>query len=205
MLRRFLLRNYTTVPFVIDKSNGIERSYDIYSRLLKDRIVFMGGPINEATANSVVAQLLYLESVAPEKSINMYINSPGGSVYDAFAIYDTMNYISSPVHTVCVGLAASAGSLLLTAGARGKRLALRNSRVMVHQPSGGGSGQASDVAIMATEILRLRSQLNEIYSRHTGQTLEVIERCMERDTFMTAEEALKFGLIDAIITERVPK
>jgi ATP-dependent Clp protease protease subunit len=196
-------RTYTSIPFVIDKSTGgVERSYDIYSRLLRDRIIFMTGPINDLSSNSVVAQLLYLESTAPEKPIQMYINSPGGSVYDAFAIYDTMRYITAPVHTFCVGLAASAGSLLLAAGTPGKRFALQNSRIMVHQPSGGASGQASDVAIVAQEILRIRSQLNKIYSTHTDQPIETIEKYMERDSYLDANEALKFGIIDSIITTR---
>jgi ATP-dependent Clp protease protease subunit len=179
----------TLVPMVVEQTNRGERAYDIYSRLLKERIIFLVGPINDAVASLVCAQLLFLESENPNKDIAFYINSPGGVVSSGLAIYDTMQYIRSDVATVCVGLAASMGSLLLTAGAKGKRVALPNARVMVHQPSGGAQGQATDIEIQAREILRMRAQLNEIYVKHTGQPIEVITTAVERDKFMSPIEA----------------
>ncbi len=192
----------TLVPMVVEQTNRGERAYDIYSRLLKERIIFLVGPINDAVASLVCAQLLFLESENPNKDIAFYINSPGGVVSSGLAIYDTMQYIRSDVATVCVGLAASMGSLLLTAGAKGKRVALPNARVMVHQPSGGAQGQATDIEIQAREILRMRSQLNEIYVKHTGQPLEVINAAVERDKFMSPIEAKEFGLIDEVMMSR---
>src|SRR5260370_6199018 len=186
----------TLVPMVVEQTNRGERAYDIYSRLLKERIIFLVGPINDAVASLVCAQLLFLESENPNKDIAFYINSPGGVVSSGLAIYDTMQYIRSDVATVCIGLAASMGSLLLTAGAKGKRVALPNARVMVHQPSGGAQGQATDIEIQAREILRMRAQLNEIYVKHTGHPLEVINAAVERDKFMSPIEAKEFGLID---------
>jgi ATP-dependent Clp protease protease subunit len=192
----------TLVPMVVEQTNRGERAYDIYSRLLKERIIFLVGPINDAVASLVCAQLLFLESENPNKDIAFYINSPGGVVSSGLAIYDTMQYIRSDVATVCVGLAASMGSLLLTAGAKGKRVALPNARVMVHQPSGGAQGQATDIEIQAREILRMRAQLNEIYVKHTGQSLEVINAAVERDKFMSPIEAKEFGLIDEVMMSR---
>jgi len=192
----------TLVPMVVEQTNRGERAYDIYSRLLKERIIFLVGPINDAVASLVCAQLLFLESENPNKDIAFYINSPGGVVSSGLAIYDTMQYIRSDVATVCVGLAASMGSLLLTAGAKGKRVALPNARVMVHQPSGGAQGQATDIEIQAREILRMRAQLNEIYVKHTGQTIEVINAAVERDKFMSPVEAKEFGLIDEVMMSR---
>ena len=192
----------TLVPMVVEQTNRGERAYDIYSMLLKERIVFLSGPINDYVASLMCAQLLYLESVNPSKDIAMYINSPGGIVSSGLAIYDTMQYIRCDIATLCIGQAASMGSLLLAAGAKGKRFALPNSRIMVHQPSGGAQGQAADIEIQAREILALRARLNEIYVRHTGQALTAIEESMERDTFMTAEQARSFGLIDEVMAQR---
>ena len=190
------------VPMVIEQSGRGERAYDIYSRLLKERVIFLVGPVNDQTANLVVAQLLFLESENPNKDIAFYINSPGGVVSSGLAMYDTMQYIRSPVSTVCIGQAASMGSLLLCAGAKGKRYALPNSRVMVHQPSGGAQGQATDIEIQAREILMLRQRLNEIYVHHTGQPIDAIERKLERDSYMSAEEARDFGLVDHVVEKR---
>ena len=190
------------VPMVVEQTSRGERAYDIYSRLLKERVVFCVGPIDDYMANVIVAQLLFLESENPDKDINLYINSPGGVVTAGLAIYDTMQYIRCDVSTMCVGQAASAASLLLMAGAKGKRYALPNSRVMIHQPSGGAQGQATDIEIQAREILKLRQRLNEIYVKHTGQPIEAIERKLERDTYMSAEEARDFGLIDHVVEER---
>ncbi|MBQ7705118.1 MAG: ATP-dependent Clp endopeptidase proteolytic subunit ClpP [Selenomonadaceae bacterium] len=187
------------VPMVIEKTGYGERAYDIYSRLLKDRIVFLGGPINDDVANSVVAQLLFLESEDPDKDIHLYINSPGGVVTAGLAIYDTMQYIKPDVSTICIGQAASMGSLLLTAGAKGKRFALPLARIMIHQPLGGASGQSTDIQIQAREILRLREVGNDILSRHTGQPREKVMADTERDNFMTAEDAKAYGLIDDVI------
>ena len=195
-------RSLNLVPMVVEQTSRGERAYDIYSRLLKERVVFCVGPIDDYMANVIVAQLLFLESENPEKDINFYINSPGGVVTAGMAIYDTMQYIRCDVSTMCVGQACSAASLLLTAGAKGKRLALPNSRIMIHQPSGGAQGQATDIEIQAREILYLRSRLNNIYVKHTGQTLEQIERDMERDRFMSADDAKGYGLIDAVLETR---
>jgi ATP-dependent Clp protease protease subunit len=190
------------VPMVIEQSGRGERAYDIYSRLLKERVIFLVGPINDGMANLIVAQLLFLESENPDKDINLYINSPGGSVSAGLAVYDTMQFIKPDVSTLCTGLAASMGSFLLAAGAKGKRYCLPNSRVMIHQPSGGFQGQASDIEIQAREVLYLKKRLNEMLSKHTGQTLETIERDSDRDRFMAAEEAVKYGLIDRVLTNR---
>ena len=190
------------IPMVIEQSGRGERAYDIYSRLLKERIIFLVGPINDGMANLVVAQLLFLESENPDKDIHLYINSPGGSVSAGMAIYDTMQFIKPDVSTLCTGLAASMGSFLLCAGAKGKRFTLPNARVMIHQPSGGFSGQASDIEIHAKEILFLRARLNEIMARHTGKALDVIARDTERDFFMGAEEAVKYGLVDKVLVSR---
>ncbi|MBP2644997.1 MAG: ATP-dependent Clp protease proteolytic subunit [Firmicutes bacterium] len=187
------------VPVVVEQSNRGERAYDIYSRLLKDRIVFIGGPIDDNVANVVVAQLLFLESEDPDKDIHLYINSPGGVVYSGLAIYDTMQYIKPDVSTICMGMAASMASILLTAGAKGKRYALPNSRIMIHQPHGGAQGQATDIEIQAREILHLRELGNDIFVRHTGQTLEKIQRDVERDFFMSSEQAVEYGIIDAVV------
>ena len=192
----------TLVPMVVEQTNRGERAYDIYSRLLKERIIFLTGPIHDDVASLVCAQLLYLESENPNKDISFYINSPGGVVTAGLAMYDTMQYVRSDISTVCIGQAASAGSLLLMAGAPGKRYALPNAKVMVHQPSGGFQGQATDIEIHAKEILATRQRLNEIYVRHTGQSLEVIEDAMERDRFMNPEEARDFGLLDAVVEQR---
>ena len=189
------------VPYVIESTSREERSYDIYSRLLKERIIFLGEEVNEVTASLVVAQLLFLESEDPTKDINLYINSPGGSVTAGMAIYDTMNYIKCDVSTVCMGMAASMGAFLLAGGAKGKRFALPNAEVMIHQPSGGAQGQATEIRIVAEQILRTKKKLNEILAANTGQPLEVIERDTERDNYMTAEEAVKYGLIDAVISK----
>jgi ATP-dependent Clp protease, protease subunit len=190
------------IPMVIEQSGRGERAYDIYSRLLKERVIFLVGPINDQMANVIVAQLLFLESENPDKDINLYINSPGGSVSAGLAIYDTMQFIKPDVSTLCTGLAASMGAFLLAAGAKGKRFVLPNSRVMIHQPSGGFSGQASDIEIHAKEVLYLKRRLNEMMALHTGQTMEVIERDTDRDNFMSAEEAVKYGLIDRVLTNR---
>ena len=190
------------VPMVVEQTSRGERAYDIYSRLLKERVVFVVGPIDDYMANVIVAQLLFLESENPDKDINLYINSPGGVVTAGLAIYDTMQYIRCDVSTMCIGQASSAASLLLMAGAKGKRYALPNSRVMIHQPSGGAQGQASDIEIQAREILYLRGRLNQLYVKHTGQPLEQIERDMERDRFMSGDEAKAYGLIDAVLERR---
>ncbi len=187
------------IPMVIEQNERGERSYDIYSRLLKDRIIFLGGPIDDDTANIVVAQMLFLEGDDPDKEISLYINSPGGSVSAGMAIYDTMQYIKCDVSTICVGLAASMGAFLLAAGAKGKRKALPNAEVMIHQPSGGAQGQATDINIQAEQILKLKKRLNEILSKRTGQPLERIEHDTERDNFMSAAEALAYGIVDEII------
>jgi len=188
--------------FVIENTGRGERMYDIYSRLLKDRIVLLGTPIDDHVANSICAQLLFLESENPEKQINMYINSPGGSVTAGMAIYDTMQYISAPVATLCIGQAASMGAVLLAAGEKGMRYTLPHSRIMIHQPMGGFQGQATDIAIQAKEIIRLRSELNGILAGHTGQTLEKVELDTERDYFMSGEEACSYGLIDQVLASR---
>jgi ATP-dependent Clp protease protease subunit len=192
----------TLVPMVVEQTNRGERAYDIYSRLLKERIIFLVGPVNDLVASLVCAQLLFLESENPNKDIAFYINSPGGIVSSGLAIYDTMQYIRSDVATVCIGQAASMGSLLLTAGAKGKRVALPNARIMIHQPSGGAQGQATDIEIQAREILYLRSRLNEIYVKHTGQPLETIAQAVERDKFLSPMEAKEFGLIDDVMISR---
>ena len=194
--------NNLLVPMVVEQTNRGERAYDIYSRLLKERIIFVVGPVNDGMASLVCAQLLFLESENPKKEISLYINSPGGVVTSGLAMYDTMQYIRPEIATVCVGLAASAGSLLLTAGRKGKRFSLPNSNIMIHQPSGGFQGQASDIEIHAKEILKTRDRLNKIYVKHTGQDLSKIENAMDRDRFMTPEEAKDFGLIDEVVTER---
>jgi ATP-dependent Clp protease, protease subunit len=193
------------VPMVVEQTNRGERAYDIYSRLLKERIIFLVGPVNDAVASLICAQLLFLESENPTKDIALYINSPGGVVTSGLAIYDTMQYIRPDVATVCIGQAASMGSLLLTAGAKGKRVSLPNSRIMIHQPSGGAQGQATDIEIQAREILQLRQRLNEMYVRHTGQSLDVIQSAVERDKFMSPEEAKAFGLIDEVMNNRPPR
>lgn len=190
------------VPMVIEQTGRGERSYDIYSRLLKERIIFVTGEVEDNMASLIVAQLLFLESENPEKDIYMYINSPGGVVSSGLSIYDTMQYISCKVSTMCLGQACSMGSLLLTAGEPGMRYALPNSRIMIHQPSGGFKGQATDIEIHAKEILNLKKRLNNMYVQHTGKSIATIEKAMERDNFMSAEEALKFGLIDKIVTKR---
>jgi ATP-dependent Clp protease protease subunit len=190
------------IPMVIEQSGRGERAYDIYSRLLKERVIFLVGPIHDSMANLIVAQLLFLESENPDKDINLYINSPGGSVSAGLAIYDTMQFIKPDVSTLCTGLAASMGAFLLAAGAKGKRFTLPNSRVMIHQPSGGFSGQASDIEIHAKEVLFLKRRLNEMMALHTGQPMEVIERDTDRDNFMGSEEAVKYGLVDKVLTNR---
>jgi ATP-dependent Clp protease protease subunit len=194
------------VPMVVEQTNRGERAYDIFSRLLKERIIFLNGPIDDGVASLVCSQLLFLESENPTKDISMYINSPGGIVTSGLAIYDTMEYIRPDVSTVCMGQAASMGSLLLTAGAAGKRFSLPNARIMTHQPSGGFQGQATDIEIHAKEILDLRQRLNGIYEKHSGKTIKQIEKIMDRDTFMTAKDAKDFGLIDEVVEKRpVPK
>ncbi len=190
------------VPMVVEQTNRGERAYDIYSRMLKERIIFLTGGVEDHVASVICAQLLYLESENPTKDIAFYINSPGGVVTSGLSIYDTMQYIKPEVSTVCLGQAASMGSLLLTAGAKGKRFALPNSRIMIHQPSGGAQGQATDIEIQAREILRTRQRLNEIYVTHTGKKLKVIEEAMERDNFMSPEEAKEFGLVDEVVDKR---
>ena len=191
------------VPMVIEQSGRGERAYDIYSRLLKERVIFLVGPVNEMTANLVVAQMLFLESDNPDKDISFYINSPGGSIYAGLAIYDTMQFIKPDVSTLCTGMAASMASFLLAAGAKGKRISLPNSRIMIHQPSGGSQGQAADIEIQAREILYLRERLNQIYSERTGQPIERIAKDTDRDTFMSAEQAKEYGLIDTVLVSRV--
>ncbi len=190
------------VPMVVEQTSRGERAYDIYSRLLKERIVFLTGPVDDHVASLITAQLLFLEAENPEKDISFYVNSPGGIVTAGLAIYDTMQYIRPDIATLCIGQAASMGALLLTAGSAGKRYCLRNARVMVHQPSGGFQGQATDIEIHAREILQVRKRLNEIFARHSGRELAVIEDAMERDKFMTAEEAREFGLIDHVVDRR---
>ena len=190
------------IPMVIEQSGRGERAYDIYSRLLKDRIIFLVGPISDGMANLVVAQLLFLESENPDKDIHLYINSPGGSVSAGLSIFDTMQFIKPDVSTLCMGLAASMGAFLLAAGAKGKRFALPNSRIMIHQPSGGAQGQATDIEIHAREILATRARLNQMYVTHTGRTIEEIERAMERDKFFSPPEAKEFGLIDDVLEKR---
>ena len=190
------------VPMVVEQTSRGERAYDIFSRLLKERIIFLVGPVNDAVASLACAQLLFLESENPSKDIHFYINSPGGLVTSGLAIYDTMQYIRPEISTVCIGQAASMGSLLLAAGAKGKRFALPNARIMVHQPSGGAEGQAADIEIHAREILRMRQRLNEIYVTHTGQTLEQIEQALERDKFLDPVEAKDFGIIDEVVANR---
>ena len=191
------------VPMVVEQTNRGERSYDIYSRLLKDRIIFASGEVNDTMADLIVAQLLFLEAEDPNKDIQLYINSPGGSVSAGFAIYDTMNYIKPDVSTICIGMAASMGAFLLASGAKGKRFALPNSDIMIHQPSGGAQGQASDIQINAEKILKIRKKLNEILAERTGQDLEKIERDTDRDYWLSSEEAKKYGLIDKVIEKRV--
>ncbi|GHS97794.1 ATP-dependent Clp protease proteolytic subunit [Synergistales bacterium] len=194
--------SYFTIPYVIEQTGRGERSYDIYSRLLKDRIIFLGTEVDDNVANIIVAQLLFLESEDPEKDIHLYINSPGGSVTAGMAIYDTMQYIKSPVSTICLGIAASMAALLLAGGEKGKRTALPNAEVMIHQPSGGARGQASDIEIHARNILRTRERINNILASHTGQDIAKIAVDTDRDNFMTADEALAYGLIDKIIAAR---
>ena len=190
------------VPYVVEQTSRGERSYDIFSRLLNDRIILLNEEVNSASAGVVVAQLLYLEGQDPEKDISLYINSPGGVITDGMAIYDTMQYIKCDVSTICMGMAASMGAFLLAAGAKGKRLALPNSEIMIHQPSGGAQGQATDISIHANHILRVKDKLNQILSERTGQPLDVVKRDTERDNFMTAQEALEYGLIDKVIEHR---
>ena len=190
------------VPMVVEQTSRGERAYDIFSRLLKDRIIFLAGPVEDGMASLICAQLLHLEAENPKKEIQMYINSPGGVVTSGLAIYDTMQYIKSPVITLCLGMAASMGSFLLMAGEKGQRIALPNSRIMVHQPSGGFQGQATDIMLHAQEILNLKKRLNEIYVKHTGQTYKAIEDALERDKFLTAEQAREFGLVDKVIDKR---
>ena len=198
----FETRMNTLVPYVVEQTNRGERVSDIYSRLLSERIIFLVGPVHDAVASTICAQLLYLESENPSKDISFYINSPGGVVTSGLAIYDTMQYIKSEVSTMCIGQAASMGSLLLAAGAKGKRYALPNSRVMMHQPSGGAQGQASDIEIQAREILKLRDRLNQIYVHHTGQKLADVEAAVDRDRFMSAEESAEFGIVDHVVDKR---
>ena len=190
------------IPYVIEQSPRGERSFDIYSRLLNDRVVFLGEEVTDASANVVVAELLHLESVDPDKDISLYINSPGGSVTAGLAIYDTMQFIKPDVSTICIGMAASMGAVLLAGGAKGKRFALPNSRIMIHQPSGGAQGKQSDIAIMAEEILKCRAQLNEILAHHTGQPIERIQEDTEKDNFMSPEEAMAYGLVDDVVKSR---
>lgn len=187
---------------VVEQTNRGERAFDIYSRLLKDRIIFVGGPIDDHVANLIIAQLLFLESEDPDKDIHLYINSPGGVVYSGLAIYDTMQYIKADVSTICVGMAASMGALLLSAGTKGKRFALPNSRIMIHQPLGGAQGQASQIEIQAKEILLLKTKINEILQHHTGQPLERIEQDTDRDYYMSAKSAVEYGLIDGVLTQK---
>lgn len=190
------------VPIVVEQSSRGERSYDIYSRLLRERVIFMVGPVDDHSANLVVAQLLFLESDNPDKDIHLYINSPGGSVTAGMSIYDTMQFVKPDVSTMCIGQACSMGSFLLAAGAKGKRHCLPNSRTMIHQPSGGAQGQASDIHIQAQEILKIRERLNELLAKHTGQTVDTIAEDTERDNFMSAEESVTYGLVDSVITSR---
>jgi len=189
-------------PYVIERSSRGERSYDVYSRLLMDRIIFLGTPVNDDVANMIIAQLLFLEADSPGRDIHLYVNSPGGSVSAGLAIYDTMQFLKSPVNTICMGLAASMGAFLLASGANGKRSALPNSRIMIHQPSGGTSGTASDIEIQAREVLYTRAKMNELMAKHTGRPLEQIERDVDRDRFMSAEEAKAYGIIDHVVANR---
>ena len=202
MTSKFSEHLSTLVPMVVEQSSRGERAYDIYSRLLKERIVFVVGPINDAVASLVIAQLLFLESEDPKKEISLYINSPGGLVTAGLGIYDTMQYIKPEVSTLCIGQAASMGSFLLAAGSKGKRFSLPNSRIMVHQPSAGFQGQATDIEIHANEVLSLKKRLNEIYSKHTGKSVDEIKSALERDNFMTPENAKDFGLIDKVVEKR---
>ena len=202
MSRDFEEKMNTLIPMVVEQSSKGERAYDIYSRLLKERIVFLVGPVNDNVASLVTAQLLFLESENPNKEISFYINSPGGLVTSGLGIYDTMQYINSPVSTLCIGQASSMGSFLLSAGAKGKRYSLPNSRIMVHQPSAGFQGQATDIQIHAKEIQSLKTRLNSIYSKHTGKSVEEISKALERDNFMTPDEAKNFGLIDSVVEKR---
>lgn len=195
-------QNLNMVPIVIEQSGRGERAYDIYSRLLRERVIFLVGPVNDMTANLIVAQLLFLESENPDKDISLYINSPGGSVYAGMAIFDTMQFIKPDVSTLCTGLAASMGAFLLTAGAKGKRFALPNSRIMIHQPLGGAQGQASDIEIQAREILYLRERLNSVLAERTGQPIERIAKDTDRDNFLSADSAVEYGLIDKVLTKR---
>jgi len=188
------------IPTVIEKTFEGERAYDIYSRLLKDRIIFLGGPIDDGIANNVIAQLLFLDSEDQKKEIQMYINSPGGEVYSGMAIYDTMKYVKAPVSTICIGIAASMAAFLLAGGEKNKRFSLPNSRILIHQPSGGSQGQASDIKIQAEEILRIREEMNKILAKNTGQDLKTIERDTDRDFYMRADEAKKYGIIDKVIS-----
>jgi len=190
-------------PYIIERSSRGERTYDIFSRLLMDRIVFLGAPINDDVANIIIAQLLFLEADNPERDIYLYLNSPGGIVSSGMAIYDTMQFLRAPVNTICMGMAASMAAFLLAAGTKGKRSALPHARIMIHQPSGGAQGTASDIEIQAREILYLRSKLNELYGRHTGKTPEQVEKDMDRDRFMSAEEAVEYGLIDKVVQNKV--
>ena len=193
------------IPYVVEKTGRGERSYDIYSRLLKDRIIMLSGEVNDAVASSIVAQLLFLEAEDPQKDIYFYINSPGGVVTSGMAIYDTMNYIRPDVSTICIGQAASMGAFLLSSGAKGKRYALEHARIMIHQPLGGAQGQATDIAIQAEEILRMKRELNEILARNTGQAVERVEQDTDRDNFMSAKEAQEYGLIDEVLTKNTTK
>ena len=202
MINNFLEKMNNLVPMVVEQSNKGERAYDIYSRLLKERIIFLVGPINDNVASLVTAQLLFLESEDPKKEINLYINSPGGLVTAGLGIYDTMQYIKPDVSTLCIGQAASMGSFLLAAGKKGKRFSLPNSRIMVHQPSAGFQGQATDIEIHANEVMALKKRLNEIYSKHTGKSVEDVKKALERDNFMTSETAKDFGLVDAVVENR---
>ena len=194
--------NMSLVPMVVEQTNRGERSYDIFSRLLNDRIVFLADEVNDVTANLVVAQLLYLEAIDPEKDISLYINSPGGSITAGMAIYDTMQYIKCDVSTICIGMAASMGAFLLSSGKKGKRLALPNSEIMIHQPLGGFQGQATDIKIHADRIIKIKKDLNRILSENTGKPLEIIEQDTERDNFMTAEQAADYGIVDKVISKR---
>ena len=202
MTTNFFEKMNNLVPMVVEQSNKGERAYDIYSRLLKERIIFLVGPINDNVASLVTAQLLFLESEDPKKEINLYINSPGGLVTAGLGIYDTMQYIKPDVSTLCIGQAASMGSFLLAAGKKGKRFSLPNSRIMVHQPSAGFQGQATDIEIHANEVLALKKRLNEIYSKHTGKSVDDIKKALERDNFMTSEVAKNFGLVDEVVENR---
>lgn len=190
------------IPYVVERTSGGERSYDLYSRLLEDRIIFLSGEIDDAVANTVVAQLIYLEGKDPAKDISLYINSPGGSVTSGMAIYDTMNYVKCDVSTICIGMAASMAAFLLSSGAKGKRYALKNSEVMIHQPLGGAQGQASDIRIQAEHILRIKAKMNRILAANTGKSVEQIERDTDRDNYLTADEALSYGLIDRVYEKR---